>query len=226
MAHKLSRTPIRPEADHEFSADRVAVMVNTAAQFTGRRLLLIGSGAVAAMHLPFWLNWVGVNYPDVETQVVLTPSAERFVTLESLTLLTGREAVRDRWPDRAEVGALHVRLLEWADTALVYPACLNFVSRLALGLADSPALLALQCAAAIPIGVAPSLPPGASDNPVLAGHLRTLADRPNVVVAPTVPAASLTSGRPDAAGAAAIWTVLELIERRRHELLEAAPAAA
>lgn len=200
--------------------------MSAAPDFTGRRLLLIGSGAVAAMHLPFWLNWISANYPDVETQVVLTPSAERFVTLESVTLLTKREAVRDRWPDGAEVGALHIRLLEWADTAVVYPACLNYLSRLALGLADSPSLLALQCAADIPIGIAPSLPPGASQNPVLAAHLRTLADRPNVVVAPTVPSPSLTTGRTDAAGAAAVWTVLELVERRRKELLDPVPAAA
>jgi hypothetical protein len=198
--------------------------MSAAPEFNGRRLLLIGTGAVAAMHLPFWLNWIGANYPDVETQVVLTPSAERFVTLESLTLLTRREAVRDRWPDRAEIGALHVRLAEWADSAIVYPACVNYLARLALGLADSPSLLTLQCATSMAVGVAPSLPPGASANPIIAAHLRALAERPNIVVAPTVPSTSLTTGRKDASGAAPVWTVLDLMEGRRRALTEAVAA--
>ena len=170
--------------------------------FGARRLLLVGTGAISIVQLPFWLNWLGTTYPDLEVQVVLTRSGERFVSRHAISALTRLVPLDDRWPEEPQVDAIHVRLAEWADAVVVYPACLNFISRLAIGLADTPALLALQCTTAA-IGIAPSLPPGAEQNPAVAGNLRQLAERRNVVVAETQPARSLTTGRRDAAGAAA-----------------------
>ncbi|MFF3444685.1 flavoprotein [Streptosporangium sp. NPDC002721] len=186
-------------------------------EFGGERLLVVGTGAIAAMYLPFWLNWLTTAYKDLQVQVVLTASAERFVSGEALSVLVRREVVRDRWPEEVRPDALHVRLTEWSDSVVVYPACLNFISRLALGLADTPALLTLQCTSA-PVAVAPSLPPGAMDNPTLLGHLRTLAERRNVVVAPVQATRSLTTGRQDAAGAPPLPTLIGLLEERRRSL--------
>ncbi|WP_223167471.1 flavoprotein [Nonomuraea sp. SYSU D8015] len=182
-----------------------------------RRLLVVGTGAIAAMHLPSWLTWLTTSYPDLEVRVVLTPSAERFVSHEALSMLIRDEVTTDRWPAEPSTQALHVRLAEWSEAIAVYPACLNYVSRLALGLGDTPSLLALQCTAA-PIGIAPSLPPGALNNPTFRAHLTTLAERPNVVVAPTLPAVSAATGRADAAGAPPLWALIELIERLRLDL--------
>lgn len=189
------------------------------------RLLIVGTGAIAAMHLPSWLTWLTASYPKLQVRVVLTRSAERFVSRAALSVLIRGEVSPDRWPDEPGPDALHVRLAEWSEAIAVYPACLNYVSRLALGLADTPSLLALQCTAA-PIGVAPSLPPGALANPTVRAHLDTLAERPNVVVAPTLPAISATTRRADAAGAPPLWALIELIERLRRSLAaDAAPPA-
>ncbi|MFD0480773.1 hypothetical protein ACFQ0B_81285 [Nonomuraea thailandensis] len=70
----------------------------------------------------------------------------------------------------------------WPDTVLVYPAGLHFLARLALGLGDTPAILALQCTPA-PIGIAPSLPPHGLTSPAYLGHKRLLDQRPNIVIA-------------------------------------------
>ncbi|WP_199733228.1 flavoprotein [Micromonospora sp. BL1] len=203
-----------PQNEREPTADSAKAVP----EFGGRRLLLVSSGAVAVMHLPFWLNWISTNYPDLQIQAVVTPSAQRFVSQDALTLLTGRRAHLDRWPAQTDTGALHAQWVEWADCALVYPATLNYLGRLASGLGDSPSLLALQCAATIPIVVAPSLPPGATDNPIVQGNLRRLATRPNLVVAPTQPARSATTGRRDAAGAVPVWSAIVLLERCRRAL--------
>ncbi|WP_328807624.1 flavoprotein [Nonomuraea antri] len=191
-------------------------------EFRARRLLLVGTGAIAAMNLPSWLTWLATSYRELEVRLVLTSSAERFVSRHALSVLMRGEVGVDRWPDEPRPEAAHVELAEWSDAIAVYPACMNYVSRLALGLADTPTLLALQCTAA-PIGIAPSLPPGALDNPIFRAHLDTLASRPNVVIAPTVPARSATTGRSDAAGSSPLWTLLELIEGLRASL--AAPSA-
>lgn len=161
-----------PQNEREPTADSAKAVP----EFGGRRLLLVSSGAVAVMHLPFWLNWISTNYPDLQIQAVVTPSAQRFVSQDALTLLTGRRAHLDRWPAQTDTGALHAQWVEWADCALVYPATLNYLGRLASGLGDSPSLLALQCAATIPIVVAPSLPPrchrqsNRAGEPATAGH--------------------------------------------------------
>ncbi|WP_143343166.1 flavoprotein, partial [Crossiella equi] len=144
----------------------------------------------------------------------LTTSAARFVSPHAVAQLTGAPPLPDRWPEDPVPGAPHVELARWCDTAVVFPACLHFLSRLALGLADTPALLALHCLTA-PIGLAPSLPPGADRNPIVRDNLARLADRENVVVAPTTPARSLTTGHKDAAGSCPLWTLLELVEARR-----------
>jgi hypothetical protein len=187
--------------------------------FGARRLLLVGTGAITVMHLPFWLNWLRGAYPDLELQVVLTPSAERFVSGHAVSALTRRLCIRDRWPEEQQTDAPHVRLAEWSDCVIVFPACLNFISRLSTGLADTPALLTLQCSTA-PIGIAPSVPPGAEQNPIYTANLRRLSERPNVVIAPTQPAVSVTTGRMDAAGASPLWVLVEALESLRLALAD------
>ena len=172
---------------------------NAAPRFGAERLLLVATGAVNSMHLPFWLNWVSANYPALDIRIVLTRSAQQFVSAHSLALLTRHEVFSDVWTGEPTVTAPHVDLVEWADAVAVFPASLNFIGRLAMGLGDTPALLALQLCRA-PIGVAPSLPPGAADNPIVRDNLRRLTDRPNVAVAPTRPSRSLSTGEKDAAG--------------------------
>ncbi|GAA2816827.1 flavoprotein [Crossiella cryophila] len=161
------------------------------------RLLFVGTGAASAAFLPFWLNWLQLTHPALDTRVVLTRTAQRFVTREALAGFSARPVLTDGWPDEPSRSALHVELAEWAEAIVVYPATLHFTARLALGLADSPALLAAQCATA-PIAVAPSLPPGGADSAAYRGHQEALRQRDNVVVVPPQPGLSRTTGRQDA----------------------------
>ncbi|WP_299954157.1 flavoprotein [uncultured Modestobacter sp.] len=158
------------------------------------RLLLVGTGSLGVAHLPFWVNWLRIAHPDVELRIVLTRAATRFVAPQALSPLIDRPVEIDEWPDEAVVAAPHVELAEWADAVVVDPATLHFVSRLALGAADTPVLLALQCTQA-PIAVAPALPPGALANPLVVEHLDRLRRRPNVLVTPGRPGLSATTGR-------------------------------
>ncbi|MFF7259423.1 flavoprotein [Streptomyces sp. NPDC008159] len=221
----MGDTPAAPAADPTAapSADTPAAPTPAAPPkaapppFTGRRLLLIASGAVNAVHLPYWLTWMRSKYPDTEVQVVATRSAQRFVTLQALSALTGRQAIGDTWTDDPLPTALHVELAEWADSVAVYPASLHYMARAALGLGDSPSLLALHGTAA-PIVLAPSLPPRVEDNPAYVRHLKALAERPNLSVAPTRPGVSMTTGRRDGRTTPPLPDVLAELERLRDAL--------
>lgn len=185
--------------------------------FSSRRLLLLGTGAASASFLPFWLNWLRDNYPALEVRAALTRSAERFVTPQTVALLTGTPVLRDEWGPEPEPAAVHVELVEWADSFAIFPASANFIARLALGLCDTPVLLALHCTRQV-IGIAPSVPPGMTDSPAFAQHVRALEDRPNMAIAPTQVGRSATTGRYNQGVAAPMWVLIEQMEKRRATL--------
>ncbi|KIF75268.1 hypothetical protein QR77_17750 [Streptomyces sp. 150FB] len=185
-----------------------------------RRLLLVGTGALGVSSLPGWLGWLRESYPHIDTKVVLTRQATTFVAPAALTAIGGKPLVHDVWPTEPQVTAPHVELADWPEAVAVFPATFHFVSRLALGLADTPVMLALQCTTA-PIGLAPALPPGGYQSHAFRSHLAALRARPQVVVAEPELGRSVTTGRVERSTAAPLPTLLDLIEQRHRELAAA-----
>lgn len=183
-------------------------------ELTFRRLLLVVTGSASASSVPNWLPWLREQYPDLEVAAVLTRSAARFVTPLSLRVRLDRDVLLDSWDDCDE--ARHVELARWAEAVLVYPATFHFVARFALGLADTPALLAMHCTDAV-VGVAPALPPGGLDSPAFQAHWRTLAERPNVALVPPLPGLSLTTRETDGWVCPPLPEALRRVEQRRQQ---------
>ncbi|MET9342307.1 flavoprotein [Nonomuraea sp. NPDC003804] len=184
--------------------------------FRAERLLVLATGSLGAAFLPYWLNWLRHGYGQLDVRVVLTRSAERFVTRQAVAAISGKEVPLDVWPDTAEPSSPHVEYATWPDTVLVYPATYHFLSRFANGLGDTPVLLALQCTSAL-IGIAPALPPGATGSYAYRRNLAALEARPNVVVADPVPTLSTHTRKRDGLGAAPLFTLIEQVERLREE---------
>ncbi|MFI6660837.1 flavoprotein [Streptomyces sp. NPDC050523] len=197
--------------------DAASALPSAAPPFTGRRLLYVGTGALGVMFMPMWLHWLRTSYPEVEIRTVVTRSATRFVTPTTLSVFGGRPPQLDVWGEEPETTAPHVELAHWADTVVVHPATFHFTGRLALGVADTPTLLALQCTAA-PIALAPALPPGALTSPAWRQHARTLAERANVTVVPPHQGISMTTGEPGAMTAATLTEVIPAVEALRARL--------
>ncbi|MEV6419720.1 flavoprotein [Streptomyces sp. NPDC051662] len=190
--------------------------------YSFRRLLLVGTGALGVCSLPGWVGWLRENHSYIETKVALTRHATRFVAPAALTAIGGARLFDDEWPAEPQVTAPHVELAEWADAVAVFPATFHFVSRFALGLADTPVMLALQCGTA-PIGLAPALPPGGFQSHAMRSHLAALRARPNVVVADPEPGRSVTTGAIGRNAAAPLPSLLELIEKLHAELAAEPP---
>lgn len=182
--------------------------------FAARRLLYIGSGSLGVMFLPMWLHWLRLSYPAMEIRAVITRSATRFVTPTAIAMFSGNPPELDAWGDEPESTARHVDLAEWPDAILVHPASFHFVSRLALGVGDTPALLALQCTTA-PIALAPAPPPGAVGSAAWRQQMAALAERDNIVVVPPKTGVSMTSGKANASTAASLYEVLPALETLR-----------
>lgn len=186
------------------------------------RLLVVSAGSAWSTGMPFWIDWLRNSYSELTITVVLTRSAQRFVTRQALASRVTGEVLLDVWPEDGH-RARHVELAEWAQAILIYPSTLHFMARLALGLADSPALLAAQCTTS-PVVVAPALPPGGLDSAAFQTHWATLAARPNVVLVPPDQGKSMTTGRADAWVPPLLPEVIEMLECRRVELADTEPA--
>ena len=177
-----------------------------------RRLLLVVTGAASATGMLEVLRALRDGYPQIEVRTLLTTSASHFLTLRSVGMQVGAPALLDAWQPESEE-AVHVQLQGWADAAVVYPCSMHYFARLALGLTDSPSLLALHCSD-FPIGIAPALPPFGDRSPAYQEHWKRLSDWPNVVLGAPVPARSLTTGRMDAWGPAPLDVLLLEMEAR------------
>lgn len=190
-----------------------------------RHLLLVGSGSIAVAMLPFWLNWMRATHPETEVRVLVTRGAERFVSRDVLTSLSGSHVPADEWPREPSSRPSHVTFAEWPDAVAVYPASLNYTAKLALGLGGSPSLLALQCTH-VPLGVALSPPPGAlTVGSALTRNVEALEARPNVhVVLPESPSRTRGRGENDAGVAPLpkLLKALDTMHRRRRDEEEVA----
>lgn len=177
----------------------------------GRHLLVVATGSISVAFLPYWVNWLRVVVPGVQTRIVLTPTAARFVSREALGALLGAPVELDEWDEDPTGGrpAAHVDLARWADAVLVHPCTFSYLARLATGLGDSPSLLALQSTAA-PVVLCPALPPGTAEGWAYGRHLAALEER-GVLVLPPVPARSVTTGERDAASPAPFPAAAEAV---------------
>ena len=106
----------------------------------GLNILLGVSGGIAAYkaaHLVRLLRKAGA-----EVVVTMTESASRFIAPLTLATLSGRPVVTSLW-EQVHIPELpsdveHIGLVKWADFAVMAPATMNFLGKLAGGLADDP----------------------------------------------------------------------------------------
>lgn len=71
---------------------------------------------------------------NCEVQVVMTPSALKFVGNATLEGLTGKPVVSDMYQQGNVMD--HIHLMRWADLILVAPATANFINKAAQGVGD------------------------------------------------------------------------------------------
>ncbi len=106
----------------------------TSAPLSGRKILLIVGGGVAAyksLELVRLLKKAGV-----EVRAVLTSAGAEFVTPMSLAALTGEPVRQQLFLPDDETAMGHIELSRWADLVVVAPATAGLIAKAANGLAD------------------------------------------------------------------------------------------
>jgi len=150
-----------------------------------KRIILAVTGSIAvykSVDLASKLTQAGAL-----VDVIMTESAQRFVTPLTFQSVTGRPVYTDLWQgasgDSLPTHIAHVGLGENADLLAVVPITANSIAKLAAGLADdllSVTALAARC----PLLIAPAMDGGMYEHPATQANLRTLLDRGAILVEP------------------------------------------
>ncbi len=139
------------------------------------------SGGIAAYKTPELVRRLRERGADV--QIVLTASAEEFVTRTSLQAVSGRPIRSNLWDKEAEASMSHIELARWADVVLIAPATAEIMARLAGG--GAPDLLTTLCLATeAPIALAPAMNRVMWANPGVQANRKTLEERGARILGP------------------------------------------
>ncbi len=115
--------------------------------------------------------------------VLMTPSATRFVTPLTFGAITHRPVVADIFDPKSETSIDHVAVAERADVMIVAPATANTLAKLAWGLADDP-VTTTALATKAPIIVAPAMDAHMYDNQATQDNVEKLKSRGYTVAGP------------------------------------------
>ncbi|HEV2138833.1 MAG TPA: bifunctional phosphopantothenoylcysteine decarboxylase/phosphopantothenate--cysteine ligase CoaBC [Nitrososphaerales archaeon] len=141
-----------------------------------KKVVLCVTGSVASIEVPSLARELMRHGADVNA--VMSDSAEKLVRPETLEWATGNPVVR-KLTGKTE----HVRLAgEWegrADLVLVAPCTANTISKMALGIDDTPVttLASMALGGGIPLLVAPAAHEPMYRNPAVEANIQRLKDR-------------------------------------------------
>ena len=109
--------------------------------FLNKKVLLGVCGGVAAYKAAYVVReFIRLG---AEVRVVMTQSAQAFITPMTLQALSGHEVRCDVFDPQAERAMGHIELARWADYVVIAPATANILASLAHGFADD--LLTTLC---------------------------------------------------------------------------------
>jgi phosphopantothenoylcysteine decarboxylase / phosphopantothenate---cysteine ligase len=148
---------------------------------SGKRILLGVTGSIAAYKAADLAS--KLTQAGAQVDVILSRSAEKFVTPLTFQSVTGRRAFvdSDLWGNEAHV--LHVGLGHTVDLLIIAPCTANSMAKLAHGQADT-LLTVTALAANCPMVLAPAMDGGMFDHPATQENLDTLRKRGAIIVGP------------------------------------------
>ena len=137
------------------------------------KTVMIGiTGGIAAYKIPMLVRLY--KKAGANVRVVMTPSAENFVTKLTLQTLSNNEVYIDNF-EIEEYKPEHIALCDEADVFVIAPATANTISKMANGICDN-LLLSVACAYPKPIVIAPAMNTNMWNNKFVQDNLHKLKE--------------------------------------------------
>ncbi len=137
----------------------------------GKRILLCVSGGIAvykAAALTSKLKQAGAA-----VKVVMTKSAQKFVTPATFQALSGEPVYVDAFDEKDPAKIAHIDIADWADLVIVAPATANLIAKMAQGIADDMVSTVLLAGKA-PRWIAPAMNVNMYAHPAVQKNMETL----------------------------------------------------
>lgn len=150
---------------------------------SGKTIVLGVTGGIAAYKACDLVSRLVKKENDVH--VIMTESAEHFVSPLTFRTLSGNPVIRDMFSDPGTWQVRHISLAEKAELMVIAPATANIIGKLAHGIADdmlSTTVMAAQC----PVLIAPAMNVNMYQNPIVAENIQRLRKLGYFFVGPAV----------------------------------------
>lgn len=146
-----------------------------------KNILLCITGGIAAYKMPNLASMLVKQGCNVN--VIMTKSAENFITAKTFEALTGNPCITDTFERTYPIEIHHITLATNADYVLVSPATADIIGKIANGIADdmvTSTLLACKC----PIAIAPSMNVNMLENPIVQHNIDVLRSYGYIIIEP------------------------------------------
>ncbi|MBS1573081.1 MAG: bifunctional phosphopantothenoylcysteine decarboxylase/phosphopantothenate--cysteine ligase CoaBC [Bacteroidetes bacterium] len=120
---------------------------------SGKKILVLISGGIAAYKINYLIR--NIIKQGGETQVILTPDAEQFVSKLTLATLSKKPVFSDFYGPNGEWNS-HVEMALWADAIVVAPCTANTLAKMVNGICDN-LVIATYLSAKCPVFIAPAM---------------------------------------------------------------------
>ncbi|MDZ7715816.1 MAG: bifunctional phosphopantothenoylcysteine decarboxylase/phosphopantothenate--cysteine ligase CoaBC [Balneolaceae bacterium] len=143
---------------------------------SGKRIILGVTGGIAAYKAAFLLR--AFQKEGAEVRVTMTPSAKRFVGVETFSSLSKHDVAVEIFPESEATGDAWIRHIEWGEWAnlfVIAPCTANTLAKIANGLSDNmltSTVLASRC----PILICPTMDGEMFEAPATKENLHKVQD--------------------------------------------------
>jgi phosphopantothenoylcysteine decarboxylase/phosphopantothenate--cysteine ligase len=150
---------------------------------SGRRIILGVTGGIAAYKACEIVR--GLKKRGAEVIVIMTASAQKFVTPLTFETLSENEVIAEMFPAQKVVKTRHISLAQWPDLFLIAPATANLIGKIASGICDDILTTVLSSTKA-PILLSPSMNVNMYENPILQENIKKLKGYGYIFIEPEV----------------------------------------
>lgn len=142
---------------------------------SGKRIILGVTGGIAAYKAVFLLR--EFQKAGAEVRVTMTPSATRFVGLETFASLSQHEVAVEIFPENTQSTdwTRHINWGEWADLFVIAPCTANTLSKISSGISDNM-LTSTVLAARSPILICPTMDGEMYESPTVTENLKKVQE--------------------------------------------------
>ena len=144
----------------------------------GKKILICVTGGIAAYKINFLIR--DLVKKGAEVQVLMTPSAENFVSKLTLSTLSKNPVYSDFYSENGTWNN-HVEFALWADLILIAPCTANTLGKMVHGICDN-LVIATYMSAKCPVMIAPAMDLDMYEHPSTKQNLELAEDFGHIII--------------------------------------------